>query len=154
MKFPRLLLFAILLLITVNAITVFAQEIKELKKQASQLYEDKNFHHALKAYEVLDSLLLDDINIKYRYAVCLITVYRNIPKAIDYLNLVIAQRPDDSDARYYLGKAYHFSNQLELAIEQYKKGLEGSLTVVSKEEVKRSIACCTNAAFFSAILSK
>ncbi len=130
---------------------IFSQSTDEKKKPADlKSAEEKmrsgNFEGALDDFLVL--LEKDPKNIKFNYDIGVCYLNSNIgkKKAIPYLEIVTRNADSDPNAKYLLGRAYHFAYRLDDALKAYNAFKEGGKGKPENlKEVDRQIQDCINA---------
>lgn len=121
-----------------------AQGISE--KTANDYFLKNNFEQALKEYQNL--LKNDPTNDKYRYriAVCYLNTNIDKTKAIEYLEQAVKNERADANTYYLLGRAYHFANRFDEAINMYETFKKISAgTPYNIKDVEKQIEYCYNA---------
>lgn len=88
---------------------------------ASEKFKLENYEAALGDY--LQLLKEDPKNLTYNYniAVCYLNSNVNKIKAIPYLEIVTRKEKHDPNADYLLGRAYHYANRFDDAINVFSK---------------------------------
>lgn len=132
-------------------VNLYAGEGKITPRKANELYLQDNFDEALEYYKYL--VKADENNIVYnlRLGVCYLNTYINKSLAIPYFKTVIDldaldQHVNYAIAYYLLGKAYHYDNQFDLAIETLEIFLkQENITEEDAEWARQKIQFCYNA---------
>ena len=115
-------------------------------KRAYELLAINNFEEALTEFLMVLEESPDDVKLNYRVAVCMLNLNGDKSRAIPYLEKVIQTQPVENNAYYLLGRAYHYGQQFDKAVDSYKKYSElGGGTAASKQEVDMEIQYCYNA---------
>jgi hypothetical protein len=140
-------IFALLLL---SSACLFAQPTDDNKNVDSRTAEEKmkwgNYDGALDDF--IQLLEKDPKSIKYNYniGVCYLNSNINKTKAIPYFEIVMRSPNFDPNARYLLGRAYHFAYRFDDAIKSYTAFKEaGKGTPQNLKDVDRQIQECINA---------
>ncbi len=119
----------------------------ELKKQATQYFEDEDYANGFKLYSQLVANYPKDPSHNYRLGVCMLFSDPNKKKCMPYLKLAIDHIKDsEKEAYFYLGKAYHLNFQFDEAIKYYNlyKLSGASSSMQKKLLVDHEIQCCKN----------
>ncbi|CAG0978856.1 MAG: tetratricopeptide repeat protein [Bacteroidetes bacterium] len=121
-----------------------AQVISE--KTAIDYFSKNNFEQALKEYQNLLKNDPSNDKFKYRIAVCYLNTNLDKTKAIEYLEQVIKNERADANSYYLLGRAYHFANRFDEAINMYETFKKISAgTTYNVKDVEKQIEYCYNA---------
>jgi hypothetical protein len=126
----------------------FAQTLGEIEKNADILFDTGEFVEAGKLYlkVISDRERIKDHTLNFKYGTCLL--YNKGEKkqeAIAYLKRAVKKPSIDVRAHYYLGKAYHFNYQFDLAQKSYEKFQTQASTNEKKEfNVTADIKACKN----------
>lgn len=109
---------------------------------AAEFYSNRNYKAALNCYLLL--LKKDPKNVDYNHKAgkCYLLSHSIKAKAIPLLEFVVKQPKFDADAWYDLGRAYHFGNQFDKAIDCYNKFKEKNPK--KADEIDRLIEQCLN----------
>jgi hypothetical protein len=128
----------------------FSQVVDENKPVDPKAAEEKmkwgNYEGALDDFLAL--LEKDPKNIRFNYdiGVCYLNSNISKKKAIPYLEIVTRNADSDPDAKYLLGRAYHFAYRMDDAIKAYTSFKEGGKgKPENMKEVDRQIQDCINA---------
>lgn len=98
----------------------YAQESEEeIKELADKYFEEKKFVEATPLYLRLLSLNARDYNYNYRYGTCLLFNSANKESAFKYLKYAVSGPEVETEAYYYLGRAYHLTYRFNDAIKYY-----------------------------------
>ena len=123
MKISLRFIFFILLSVSGTGIS-FSQTLGEIEEKADELFEDKKFLDAGKLYlkVISDRERIKDHTLNFKYGTCLL-FFKGEKKqeAIAYLKRSVKNPSIDVRAFYYLGKAYHYNYQFDLAQKYYEK---------------------------------
>lgn len=128
----KILIF--LLFVAINA-SVFAQFNSSFKKKydiADSYIFDDNFIDALPLFLELENLAPSNPNIQFHIGLCYLHTINDKAKAISYLEKASQSISADyyGDFKettapvftfFYLGKAYHYQNEFDIAIDNYNK---------------------------------
>ena len=130
MKENRTLLYILICLFIVQSAlgqSDYGSE-NELVKQAGKSFEAGDYFKAAPLYSQLSSLYPKDAIFNYRCGVCFLYTEKDKNKSIAPLTTAIAtQNPKlPAGAHYYLGRAYHLTNQLEEAENEYNRFLQNA----------------------------
>ena len=126
----------------------FAQTLGEIEKTADELFEKGEYLEAGKLYlkVISDRERIKDHTLNFKYGTCLL-FYKGEKKqeAIAYLKRAVKKPSIDVRAHYYLGKAYHYNYQFDLAQTSYEK-FQKDASVNDKKEfnVAADIKACIN----------
>lgn len=104
----------------------------KLYGQAIQFFKDENYTSAFTDFQRLLNMYPKEPEYQYYSGVCLLSMNRQLDKAINYLAFA-ASKNEAKDAYYYLGRAYHLNYQFDDAINAYKSF---ELTASRKERKK------------------
>jgi outer membrane protein OmpA-like peptidoglycan-associated protein len=126
-----------------------AQEIKRYKYLTTQAFKINNFTQSLFYGKKLDSLQPNQTETIYVLGVSYLYSATKID-ALDYLLKANARNYKPNEINYYLGQAYHYNNEFDLAIKHLNKHLKfidttGEGSTVDKniyEDVKSRIGHC------------
>jgi hypothetical protein len=125
--------------------SVMGQSESELKSTADDLFKQEKFIEATQYYVRLLSLNPRDHNYNYRYGTCLLFNSYKKKDAFKYLNFAISSPDIETEAFFYLGKAYHLTYQFNDAIRNYELYKDKAGTRVSKSlDVDHEIEMCQN----------
>lgn len=113
------------------------------------LFKHHDYLDALKKYQTQYNQNKTDVDLNYKIAECYLNTNIDKTKAIPYLEFVVKQPKHDAKAVTELGRAYHYNNQFDQAIECYKKGLEKA-DKKEKERLNRFIDMAENGKKFVA----
>jgi tetratricopeptide (TPR) repeat protein len=145
----KIKILSIALFLGISFLT-FSQTDEEVRKVSPQEAEAKlnagNYEEALDDF--LNLLAQDSKNEKYNYnvAVCYLNTNINKAKAIPYLELLTHKPKCDPNAWYLLGRAYHYANRFDDAINTYTKFKAGKKgTDFNLKDADRQIQYCINA---------
>lgn len=87
----------------------------------------------------------DNVKIKYRLGVCYLNTRINQEQAVKYLEAASKDPKTDNEIWFFLGIAYHLTNQLEDALISFEKYKALKTKNKNAEEVKKYIKQCDNA---------
>lgn len=123
--------------------TTFGQADSELRNKANDLFQSEKYSEATQLYLQLLSLQPKDVELNFRYGVCLLHQSANKSQAIRYLSYVVKEKPNDSEPYFYLGKAYHLGYQFDQATKNYdiyisKAGPKGKFVADAKRAMQMS----------------
>jgi outer membrane protein OmpA-like peptidoglycan-associated protein len=161
MKTALFFVLGLIVPITLLAQEVDQAELKEYFLDAEYFFAQEEYPDALNDYlELYNNGFKENANINYRIGIC----YLNIPgqkgKAIDHLLEAIKsispkykvssmkQQYAPVDAYLFLGNAYRVNNQLNNAIEAYKKYKELAESAVEIDFADQQILACNKAISF------
>ena len=120
----------------------------ELVKQADRSFDAGDYFTAAPLYSQLSSLYPKDPNFNYRCGVCFLFSEKDKSKAIDpLLRAISMQNPKvPASVHYFLGRAYHLTNQFEEAEVEYTLFLKSALPKeLETSDVNRLIEMTKNA---------
>jgi outer membrane protein OmpA-like peptidoglycan-associated protein len=147
-------------------ITFFAQEVdqaelKEYFLDAEYFFAQEEYPDALNDYlELYNNGFKENANINYRIGICYLNIPGQKAKSIGYLLEAIKgisskykvssikQQNAPVDAYLFLGNAYRVNNQLNNAIEAYKKYKELAESAVEIDFADQQIMACNKAISF------
>ncbi len=131
-------LFFVLLLI--QSFEIYAQSSMQ---DADDFYKEGNYNVAIKKY--LGNVNRDPKNasLQYKIAECYLKINANKSLAIPHLLKAKELGNNSNELNKLLGIAYHYKNEFDKAIENYKKYLENGGKKES-EWVERQIEMCNN----------
>jgi len=124
------------------------EDIEDIEENADVLFESSEYLKAGKLYlkVISDRERIKDHTLNFKYGACLL--YNKGEKkqeAIAYLKRAVKNPSIDVRAYYYLGKAYHYNYQFDLAQKSYKKFQTLASTNEKKEfNVIADIKACEN----------
>ncbi|MGM0649090.1 MAG: SPOR domain-containing protein [Bacteroidota bacterium] len=102
--------------------TELTEQEEALTEEAEESMNNGDYQNALSNYSQLLSHHTDDVFFRYKYAVCLIHLNRDIEKAIEYLKIAGANsKTEIPQIHYYLGMAYHLRYMFDKAIRHYSR---------------------------------
>lgn len=116
----------------------------ELDK-AEELYEGGNYLFAIPIYEELVVKYPKEFYIKYRLGMCYLKKQDSYDKAVEYLKPVAEKMPNSADIKFYLGIAYHLTNQFDNAIIEFTEYLKQDIIKTQQPITERLIQNCKNA---------
>jgi WD40-like Beta Propeller Repeat/Tetratricopeptide repeat len=113
------------------------EELSNSKKEAASYFKMENYRLAKTFYERLIVNDPKDVEFNYRLAVCYLNTNFNRAKAIPLLEYAANANSKDipKDVLFELGKAYHYGNLFDKAIETFEKyriAKKGSVDAKSK----------------------
>jgi outer membrane protein OmpA-like peptidoglycan-associated protein len=127
------------------------KDIQKIEQQADNYYEQKLFKNALVLFSRIYESKPKDAILNYKIGVCYLnTIHKS--KAISYLQKVhglSGGKITFVDLNYYLARAYHYNNEFDKALSNYK-GYLSILDPKKKEEaeeiseIKRYMEMCKN----------
>lgn len=125
----------------------FAQTPEKLAKEANSLFKAEQYIEATPKYLQLLSLEPRNHFYNYRYGACLLFNSEKKPEALKYLKFSVSDPDIDSEAHYFLARAYHLNYHFDKAIREYRiyKSQVKDKTVL-KKDVDRQIEMCQNGA--------
>jgi len=127
------------------ALSMYAQENKELVERANDLFEEKEYTTALPMFSQLVSLDPDNGSYNYKFGACLMYVESDKNAPLKYLQFAAKQEGIDPEAYYYLGKGYHLNYRFDDAIKYYALFKENASTKKQEKfDVVREIEMCEN----------
>ncbi len=112
-------------------------------EDAEEHFRHNNFLMALKVYKELYRGDKTNIDYNYKIAQCYLNTNINKKEAIAYLEFVIKQEKYDPEALFDLGRAYHYANRFDDAINTFNK-YKAKASSKSVEKVEREIEMCNN----------
>lgn len=128
----------------------FSQELSvsdgelEVKDNAYEYFENKNFQDALPLFSQLLSRYPKNPEYNYCYGICLIQLNKETEKAVKYLEFA-STNDVNSDVYFFLAKAYHLNYLFDDAITYYKKFKEeGRRSQIKEYKPDRQINMCNN----------
>ena len=143
----RLVLSAGLLLVFLSY-NGFAQQSasseNDLKKQADKAFTAENYETALNPYSQLLSLHPTDVNLNYRFGVCLLLAGKEKANAASFLENASKSQTVPVDVWYFLGRAYMVIANFNGAIYALEK-YSALKPKQKKNDVEALIANCKNA---------
>lgn len=92
-------------------------------KQALEIFRNKDYVEAEKAYSYLLSKYDREPKYNYYYGICLLQLNKNTSEAVKRLKYA-SVKGVSRDAYYYLGRAYQLSYEFDEAISQYERFLK------------------------------
>ncbi|MBT6438539.1 MAG: hypothetical protein HOK72_02465, partial [Flavobacteriales bacterium] len=132
----------IVLSVSVIAQTGYESET-DLKKQAEQFWEEKDFQGALPLYSQLLSLYPKDPDYNYKFGSCMLHVEEDKSASLKYLEFAASRPNVNPEALFYLGKGYHLNYRFIEAQEKYIDFKEiGAAKEVEKLKVDQHIQMC------------
>jgi hypothetical protein len=137
-KYNKLLSIALLLVIIISSYpkSSFSQEtyqLQEMFMNAESWFYFQDYKNSLPLYLKVNEAYPENDNINYKIGFCYLNIDGNEHKAIPYLEKAAEnttfnftresfyERKAPVDAIFYLGNAYRKTNQLDKAIETYKR---------------------------------
>ncbi|RFC54012.1 PD40 domain-containing protein [Brumimicrobium aurantiacum] len=109
---------------------------KELVQVNTSLMINNSYYHGFLTAEKLLEFDAENPNYNYRYGFALLNISDNFDKAIPHLKIAVSNVTKNFDmtsknendapleALYFMGEAYHLSNQLDKALENYQTFLK------------------------------
>lgn len=144
----RLLLFFFLI---VSNLSSFAQvsfdSQEELEKAASEFFQSQQYDKAKPLYSQLLSLNALDPNYNYRFGVCILYTEADPLKPLPYIEGGANSSGVNTEAFYFLGKAYQFNYRFDDAITYYQKAVNAGYSSANVDLTK-SIQECRNGKLF------
>ena len=150
-----------LLLCLINAYNLHSQaepDYREIFLEAESYFLFEEYNEALPLYLRLNEKYPDNNNINYKIGVCYLNDSYEKQKSIDYLERAVTdidlhykennykETSAPLEALFHLGTAYRINNQIEKAIETYKKFREQSdPEIYDHQLVDEQINACNNA---------
>lgn len=132
----------ILLLVFTQSSILYSQD----RKEADNFFEQGDFESAYESYSTLIESGIDDEQVDYRLAVCVLNLTMSKLEAINILQLLVKSETADPNSLYLLGRAYQFEYRFEDAIKVFeefeRKGLGSESNL---NNVGRQIEHCQNA---------
>jgi len=102
--------------------TLFVQVISaQDPADADEHFKNTNYPFALDLYSKLVKTQPDVFLFQYRAGFSIMHIEMDRKKAIPYLEKAVDLEPDNSDAHYWLGRAYHHALKLDKAEEEFNK---------------------------------
>ena len=136
--------FILLVSNLVNAQSTLKSE-DDLKKSASELFENKKFVEAAPLYAQLLSLYPKEPDYNFKYGVCLLYSDPDKSKSLQYLAFATSKSSIDNRAYYYAGRAYHLNYQFTKALKNYNRFKSSASSAEKKEyEVDQQIEMVKN----------
>ena len=136
------LAISLALSVSVMAQTGYESET-DLKKQAEQFWEEKDFSGALPLYSQLLSLYPKDPDYNYKFGSCMLHVEEDKSASLRYLEYAASRPNVNPEALFYLGKGYHLNYRFIEAQEKYLNFKEkGNAKEVEKLKVDQHIKMC------------
>ncbi len=120
----KLKLYLVTLFALIVSTTTWGQEDSDLRSKANALFIKEDYTEATQLYLQLLSLNPKDIELNFRYGVCLLHNSDNKSEAIRYLNYVVKEDPSRIDAFFFLGKVYHLGYNFEQARSYYSQYIQ------------------------------
>jgi len=125
-----------------------AQTRAEIEKAADELFEEEAYLEAGKLYLKLitDQQRRKDHDLNFRYGTCLLKGEgEKKTEAISFLSYAVKKPSIDDRAYFFLGNAYQYNYQFDLALKQYNKfKKEASSSLQKKYRVDNNIKACNN----------
>ncbi|MBN4081784.1 PD40 domain-containing protein [bacterium AH-315-C07] len=117
------LFFILLLFISSvsHAVRQDEKDIKSLISEGNHFYENELYTQALPIYKKLKEKKSDDPEISLRLGVCQLNSNAEKSAALENLKMAAEQEGISPEVFYWLGRAYHFIYEFDLAIENYNK---------------------------------
>lgn len=162
---PKKILLLSLILILVNA--TYSQTTESTKDNsfenkfynADAYIDDGNFQKAIEIYKELLQNVPDNSNLNFKIGYCYLHTAQEKTEAIQYLNKAVKNISKEYntnsyketkaplEAYFYLGKAYHYNNNFNKAIDIFNDFIEklSEKDISLKEDVKHEIEACKNA---------
>jgi len=132
----------IFLLVFINVSSVLSQN----RKIADEYFALNDFEAAYEEYSLLLENGLNDFEVDYRIAVCVLNLNMSKTEAIKNLEAIIKKENADPNALFLLGRAYQYENKFSDAIKvftEFEKKAQGSSD--NLKSVGRQIEHCQNA---------
>jgi tetratricopeptide (TPR) repeat protein len=125
-----------------------ADEVKDVKRDADNLFKSEAYTQALKIYDRL--VVTDPKNVDYNYkaALCYLSTNINKAKAVPLLEFVANANSKEipKDVSFDLGRAYHYAGLYDQALTTYEKfRVEKKGKVDAKYKLDDWVAWATNA---------
>lgn len=140
----RFLLFTFLTLGTLSAVgQVSFDSPAELEKAANEFFQGEQYDKAKPLYSQLLSLNALDPNYNYRFGVCILYTEADPLKPLPYIEGGANTTGVNSEAYYFLGKAYQFNYRFDDAISYFEKAKKSGFTSEGIN-LNRSIEECRN----------
>lgn len=118
---------------------------EDLKKRASELFEEKKFTEAAPLYAQLLSLYPKEPDYNFKYGACLLYADSDKSKALKYLAFATSKSNVDNRAFYYAGKGFHLNYQFTKALKNYNRFKTKASSVERKEfEIDQQIEMVKN----------
>jgi hypothetical protein len=117
-------LYLTLLFFVFNTKLIFGQSedlIFELEEDAETYFEERNFKKSFDLYEKLNALSKDNVFYKLRMGECALNLPNKKTKAIEILEEVKTNNPNEREVYYLLAKAYNANYQYDKAEENGKE---------------------------------
>lgn len=126
--------------------TCFSQPIiiKGDPDLAKDYFAKHNYPAAIKCYLLLLKKESDNIEYNHKIAQCYLLSHSIKAKAIPHLELIIKQEKFPDDVWFDLGKAYHYANRFDDAINAYNKYKSKTKDKKEIETIDRLIEQCHN----------
>ena len=119
------------------------QSPEELEKAANELFASKEYTKAKPLFSQLLSNNALDPNFNYRFGVCIMFTEADPLKPLPYIEGGANSKGVNSEAFYYLGKAYQFNYRFNDAITAYQKAVKAGFKG-DGIDLDKSIAECRN----------
>jgi hypothetical protein len=117
-------LYMTLLFFVLSTRLIFGQSedlIFELEEDAETYFEERNFKKSFDLYEKLNALSKSNVFYKLRMGECALNLPNKKTKAIEILEEVKANNPNEREVYYLLAKAYNANYQYDKAEENGKE---------------------------------
>ena len=112
--------FLILFLMGSFSVDSWAQDVKELRREADLYWAAEKYDRALPLLDKIHDVSPEDLELKYQLGVCYYHA-RKIPQALRFLDYYIENQKDPiNEAYWYRGKAFHTMFEHKRAIQNYK----------------------------------
>ena len=139
MKTIKLYILVILSVLFINSVSGQRADAGDAKEH----FKFGNFLDALPVYEKLIEKDPKNADYPYKAGLCILFTDRDKSNAVKYLETAV-ERKADPDAKFYLGKAYHYNLKLDEALDAFNQYIaDGQGTKIG--EVDREMQMVKNA---------
>jgi hypothetical protein len=138
------LLIIVFLLLSIIAIGQ-DKDVEDVKKHASELFEQGDYLEAKDLFSQLVSLYPKDENFNYKFGACLLFVDVDKTYPLKFLEYAVSRPNVDDEAFYFLGKGYHYNYRFDEAIKYFNRYSDKIADLkVKKYDVESDIRYCQN----------
>ncbi|MCX7954221.1 MAG: OmpA family protein [Bacteroidales bacterium] len=140
--------YVILLILLLVIFVAHNQNIRKIKKEAQQYFDNEEYNKALPLFLKLDTLIPNDFEIKYHIGACYLNSEFNKTEGIPYLKFAIEKGAKHIPPVVYVNIAelYHLNRDYDEALKYlniYIKNYSTDITYITK--AKKLIEYCENA---------
>lgn len=121
------------------------KEDRKKYEKADEFFQTEKWEEALEIYKELIDSYPEDLFFKYRAGICYLHIPSERHEATALLESVEAGAPEFLEAKFYLGRAYHFDLRFEEAADKIRQFAQGAeLEGDDSEIINRYIEYCVN----------